>query len=101
VDAPFVRTFYDRVVPGIYGEFDGPMMLPLIAPRPLLVINGDQDALTPLAGVQESAAAAERAYRLAQAQERFELFVEPDTGHAFTRHAQEATIDWFVRWLKP
>jgi dienelactone hydrolase len=101
VDAPFVGKFYDRVVPGIYGDFDGPMMLPLIAPRPLLVINGDQDPLTPLAGVQESAAAAERAYRLAHAQERFELFVQPDTGHAFTRHAQEATIDWFVRWLKP
>ena len=30
----FVRTFYDRVVPGIYSEFDGPAMLPLIAPRP-------------------------------------------------------------------
>jgi dienelactone hydrolase len=101
VDAPFVRKFYDRVVPGIYGEFDGPAMLPLIAPRPLLVINGDQDTLTPLAGVQESAAAAEQAYRLAHAQEKFELFVQPDTGHAFTPHAQQATVEWFVRWLRP
>ena len=33
-------------------------MLPLIAPRPLLVVNGDSDELTPLAGVQRSAAAA-------------------------------------------
>jgi dienelactone hydrolase len=101
IDAAFVRRFYDRVVPGIYGEFDGPMMLPLIAPRPLLVINGDQDGLTPLAGVQASAAAAERTYRLARAQDRFELFVQPDTGHAFTPHAQQATVEWFVRWLRP
>jgi dienelactone hydrolase len=101
VNAPFVRKFYDRVVPGIYGEFDGPAMLALIAPRPLLVINGDQDMLTPLAGVQESAAAAAQAYRLAHAQEKFELFVQPDAGHEFTRHAQEATVDWFVRWLRP
>ena len=70
-----MRRFYDRVAPGIYSEFDAPAMLPLIAPRPLLVINGDSDARTPLPGVQESAAAAERAEQMA--------------------------IDWFVRWLKP
>src|ERR671912_1858143 len=63
VTASFVRQFYDRVAPGIYGEFDAPAMLPLIAPRPLLVINGDSDARTPLEGVRESATAAERAYR--------------------------------------
>ena len=34
VNAAFVRQFYDRVAPGIYGEFDAPAMLPLIAPRP-------------------------------------------------------------------
>jgi dienelactone hydrolase len=33
VGAGFMRKFYDRVAPGIYGEFDGPAMLPLIAPR--------------------------------------------------------------------
>ena len=51
LNAQFVRTFYDRLVPGIYSEFDGPAMLPLIAPRPLMVINGDSDSLTPLPGV--------------------------------------------------
>ncbi|HEV2665179.1 MAG TPA: dienelactone hydrolase family protein, partial [Blastocatellia bacterium] len=35
INAEFVRKFYDRVVPGIHKEFDGPEMLPLIAPRPL------------------------------------------------------------------
>ena len=63
VTAEFVRRFYDRVAPGIYKEFDAPAMLPLIAPRPLLVINGDSDPRTPVAGVKESAAAAERAYQ--------------------------------------
>ena len=61
-----------------------PAMLPLIAPRPLLVVNGDSDALTPLAGVEEAAAAAERAYRSAGAPEKFRLLVQPDTGHEFT-----------------
>jgi dienelactone hydrolase len=39
----FARAFYKRVVPGIDGPFDGPAMLSAIAPRPLLVINGDSD----------------------------------------------------------
>jgi dienelactone hydrolase len=101
IDGGFVRKFYDRVVPGIYGEFDAPAMLPLVAPRPLLVINGDSDARTPLAGVQESAAAAERAYRAAGAQDRFVLHIQPRTGHAFTPTAEEAALEWFVRWLRP
>jgi dienelactone hydrolase len=101
VDAAFVRRFYDRVVPGIYSEFDAPAMLPLIAPRPLLVINGDSDARTPMAGVQQSAAAAERAYRAAHAEDRFVLYIQPNTGHAFSERAEQVAIDWFVRWLKP
>ena len=63
VNASFVRQFYDRVAPGIYGKFDAPAMLPLAAPRAMLVINGDSDPRTPIAGVRESAAAAERAYQ--------------------------------------
>jgi hypothetical protein len=101
VDGDFVREFYDRVVPGIYSEFDGPAMLPLVAPRPLLVINGDVDVLTPLPGVREAAAAAERAYRSAGAPEKFRLLVQPDTGHELTPAAQRAAGDWLVRWLRP
>ena len=101
LDAEFVQDFYDRVVPGIYAEFDGPAMLPFIAPRPLLVINGDSDALTPLPGVQESAKAAEGAYRRAGAPDKFRLLVQPDAGHEFTVDAQRVALDWLVRWLKP
>ena len=62
VDAAFVRRFYDRVAPGIYGDYDAGSMLALIAPRPVLVINGDSDPRTPLAGVQEAVAAARSRY---------------------------------------
>ena len=78
VTAEFVRQFYDRVAPGIYKEFDAPAMLPLIAPRPLLVINGDSDPRTPVAGVKESAAAAERAYQAAGAADKFVLRILPN-----------------------
>lgn len=101
VDTAFVRKFYDRVAPGIYAEFDGPSMLPLIAPRPLLVISGDSDSRTPLPGVHESATAAEQAYRDARAIEQFSLLIQRRTGHAFGSQAQEAALGWFARWLKP
>ncbi len=101
VNAGFLRKFYDRVVPGIYGEFDGPQILPLIAPRPLLAINGEIDARTPLAGVQECATQARAAYEKASATEKFKLYIQPQTGHAVTPQAKQLAIEWFVRWLKP
>lgn len=101
VNASFVRQFYDQVAPGIYGEFDAPAMLPLIAPRPLLVINGDSDPRTPMAGVRESAAAAERAYKAAGAGDKFMLRVMPNLGHENTPEIEQAMVEWFVKWLKP
>ena len=101
VNAAFVRQFYDRVAPGIYGEFDAPALLPLAAPRPMLVINGDSDPRTPMAGVRQSAAAAERAYKAAGASDKFMLRVIPNLGHENTPEIEQAMLDWFVRWLKP
>jgi dienelactone hydrolase len=101
LDADFVRTFYDRVVPGIYSTFDGPAMLPLIAPRPLMVINGDSDSLTPLPGVMLAANSASDAYAKAGAKERFLLIVQRNTGHSVNDDSLRAAIDWFVSWLKP
>ena len=55
--------------------FDGPAMVPLIAPRPLLAINGELDPRTPLPGLQECVDAAQAAYRAAGAEEREEVLV--------------------------
>lgn len=101
VNAAFVRKFYDRVVPGIYGQFDGPAMLPLIAPRPLLVINGDTDPRTPLPGVNECLTAARAAYRAADAESKLQVILQPQTGHKVTVEARQAALDWFVKWLRP
>ncbi|WP_414662042.1 alpha/beta hydrolase family protein [Horticoccus sp. 23ND18S-11] len=99
--AEFVRTFYDRVAPGIYGEFDGPAMVPLIAPRPLLSINGEIDPRTPGPGLKECADAARAAYRAAGADDRFVLHVQPATAHKVLPESLVLARDWFKRWLKP
>ena len=100
-DAAFVRAFYDRVAPGIYSTFDGPAMLPRIAPRPLLAINGDSDPRTPLPGLEECAEAARAAYRAQGAAERFVLHLQPNTGHKTLPESIVLARDWFKRWLNP
>jgi dienelactone hydrolase len=97
----FVREFYARVVPGIDGQFDGPAMLPLIAPRPLLVVNGDSDANTPVAGVRLAVNAARPAYVAANADEKLKLIIQENTAHRVNPESVDAGIAWFVRWLRP
>ncbi len=100
-DADFVREFYARVAPGIDGAFDGPEMLKLIAPRPLLVVNADSDANTPIAGVRLAVRAAQPLYAANNASDRLQLMIEEDTPHRVNPEAIDAGIAWFVRWLKP
>jgi hypothetical protein len=99
--AEFVRTFYSKVAPGIDGKFDGPAMVPLIAPRPLLSINGDIDLRTPLLGVQLCADVTRAAYRATGAEEKFVLRIQPKTGHQVLPESLDASLAWFVRWLEP
>jgi hypothetical protein len=95
-----VQQFYDHVVPGIYSEFDGPSMIRLIAPRPLLIINGEIDDKTPLEGVNECEASAKSAYGKFNAADKFKRINEPHAGHTVTRDSAEAAMAWFEKWLK-
>lgn len=101
LNAGIIRKFFSRVSPGIDGAFDGPAMLPLIAPRPLLVINGDSDPRTPLPGVEECIAAAGRAYGALGVTDKFGLYLQPGAAHVFTPTAEHVAVDWLARWLAP
>jgi len=100
-NAAFVQNFYDRVVPGIYSEFNGPEMLTLIAPRPLLVINGDSDVLTPLPGIMECTNVAHQVYAAKHAEDHFTAIIQKNTRHEVKPESEHAAIEWFVKWLKP
>jgi len=97
----FVREFYARVAPGIDGRFDGPAMLPLIAPRPLLVVNGDSDANTPIAGVRLSVEEARPIYDAVNASDKLRLVIQENTPHRVNPESIDEGITWFVHWLKP
>lgn len=100
-DVTFTREFYAKVVPGIDGKFDGPAMLTLMAPRPLLVVNGDSDANTPIAGVRLAVETAEPAYAAANASNQLQLIVQENTPHRVNPQSVDAGVAWFVRFLKP
>lgn len=100
-DTEFVKRFYDRVVPGIYSEFDGPEMVSLIAPRPLLVINSDSDNHTPLPGVNVCIEAAQKVYAADKAGDCFSVIIQKNTAHQVKPESERAAIDWFVKWLRP
>jgi dienelactone hydrolase len=99
--AAFVRQFYDRVAPGIYDRFDGPAMVPLIAPRPLFAINGDSDPRTPRPGLDICVAAAHAAYQAAGHGENFLLRVQPHTAHKVNPDSVIAAREWLAKQLKP
>lgn len=101
IDAAFIRRFYDRTNPGIYGRFDGPAMVPLIAPRPFLAINGDSDPRTPVPGLELCATAARAAYRAAGAEENFSLTIQPKTGHKVNPESLVAAREWLAKQLRP
>jgi dienelactone hydrolase len=98
-DTAFVRAFYAKVSPGIDGEFDAPSMLPLIAPRPLMTINGEIDDRTPPPGLKLCTDAALQAYRAAGAEDRLKVVIEPRTGHKVTSESEIMAVDFLAQWL--
>ena len=98
VDARVCRTLWNKLIPGILDRFDGPSMLPLIAPRPLLILSGERDPNNPLEGARLAFAAARDAYRATP--ERLKIDVAAGVAHQVTDDQQEEALAWMVRWLR-
>jgi pimeloyl-ACP methyl ester carboxylesterase len=101
VNAKVVRRLWTKLIPGILDDFDGPSMLPLFAPRPLLIANGELDPNCPITGARLAFAAAERAYTTAGARDRLQILVAPGVAHKVTDEQRAAALDWLGRWLLP
>jgi dienelactone hydrolase len=99
-DPRFVQQFYDRVIPGIDGEFDCPAMLPLIAPRPLLAVSGADDPINPLPSAEIAAAEARAAYAAAGVPDRFDFVVQPKVGHDVKPKYRQQIAAWFAKQLR-
>ena len=116
VDREVVAAVLNKVMPGLLTDppengYDAPYSLGLIAPRPLLIVNGEIDDKTPLKGVEMAMVNARKAYKDAlevsrgsgadevEVDERLRLFLEPNVGHEFTS-IMHREVDMFMdKWL--
>ena len=101
VNSKVCRALWNKIIPGILDEFDCPNMLRAIAPRPMLILNGEKDPNNPLEGAKLAFAAAEDAYRKDGAADHLRIDVAAGVGHAVTPEQHKMAIEWLVRWLSP
>jgi len=99
VNTKNVKALWDKVLPGILNEFDCPSMIPLFAPRPLLLLSTEKDQNCPLGGAQIAFAAATNAYQSINASNKLKIDVEPNEPHRFTAKHFAMAIAWFKQWL--
>jgi pimeloyl-ACP methyl ester carboxylesterase len=99
VNQKVCRTLWNKIIPGITGDFDCPSMLRLFAGRPLLILSGTKDGNCPYGGAKLAIASAERAYKDAGKTDRLRVMVE-EVGHTVTPTQRTAALEWFEKWLK-
>ena len=101
VNARVCQVLWNKVIPGILGPFDCPSMIRLFAGRPLLILNGERDPNCPIGGANLAFAAAQAAYKEANAGERLQVMVAKNVAHAVTDEQRLAALKWFARGFGP
>lgn len=87
-------------VPNLLNHFDTEAIVALSAPRPLLLMNGDQDAGSPVDGIRAIEAKVQPAYALYGAGAAFQSVVYPGVGHQYLPEMWQRTLAWFDQHLK-
>ena len=86
-------------IPGLLEISDLDEFLTLIAPRPFLMIAGEQDPNFPIEGVHDVAKAMRARYETLGCPDAFEVYIHPG-GHPFETSQQEAALTFLDRWLR-
>ncbi|MEO8885624.1 MAG: acyl-CoA thioester hydrolase/BAAT C-terminal domain-containing protein, partial [Mucilaginibacter sp.] len=94
-----VKVVWDKILPGITGEFDCPSMIRLLAPRPTLILSNEKDENCPLPGALIAFDSAKAAYASQNASDKLKMDVEPNEPHRSTPKHIQMTLDWFSKWL--
>lgn len=84
-------------IPGIMNDFDMGDLAGLIAPRPMIVVNGKDDGIFPLSSAKEQAEVARAYYEAAGAPEKFEHVIGPE-GHRFYAALGWPVFDRLTGW---
>ena len=87
-------------VPNLLNHFDTEAVVALLAPRPVLLMNGDQDGGSPVDGIRVIESVVRKAYALSGQESEFESVVYPGLGHVYTPEMWEKTLGWMDQKLK-
>lgn len=100
IDKEVVENVWDRIAPRLASQFDSPYTVPIISPRPLLILNGEEDPRCPIEGLQVPVSRTCKAYEEAHSLDNFKLIAQPGIGHQLTSDMVKQASDWFDRFLK-
>lgn len=98
-DAAVVQNVWHRLLPGMLEDYDAIQSLQCIAPRPLLIVNGEHDPRCHIQGVREAFAQCQKAYRHLGSEKKLGLHIEPGVYHEVTPAMDKVVEDFFVQHL--
>lgn len=102
VNERVLRAGWEKLLPGFTDRFDAINLVPLIAPRPLLILNHEKDEIIPTECAKEVYEATRRRYVELGAGDRLQLRVAPELKHAALDQVEVGLIfGWCDRWLRP
>jgi dienelactone hydrolase len=87
-------------VPDLLAHFDNEAIVALIAPRPVLFLDGDQDINAPVDGIRAIEAAVRPAWRLYGKENDFQSIIYEGQGHLYTPEMWSKTLAWLDERLK-
>lgn len=87
-------------LPGVFGAMNWFEIAGLIAPRALMMIQGENDGIFPLSGAQRSGTEVERLYTLLGQPERARFVALPNLPHAYSQPFRETMAGWMTWHLQ-
>lgn len=87
-------------VPGMLAQFDTEAMYSLCAPRPMLMLSGDEDGVAPVSGVEVLERKLASVYQLYERPKNFRSIVYKGTGHQYLPEMKAEMFAWFDRHLR-
>jgi dienelactone hydrolase len=87
-------------VPKLLNHFDTEAVVALIAPRPVLFMNGDQDSGSPVDGIHAIEMPVRAVYGLYGRETECQSFVYAGQGHVYTPEMWAKTLEWMKEKLK-
>ena len=86
-------------VPGMLDHFDTEAVVSLIAPRPILFMNGADDPGSPVDGIHAIESVVRPVYQLYGKTNDFQTIIYPDVAHVYTPEMWKNTVAWFDQRL--